>query len=401
MCIVDIHSSVFKFWHSNVILFGQIVNFGSEGNTVLYNIWTNMNKVYMSPVTISEIETSDHNMVLLKPSGHLPYGNGSGMRTTIWAMGDNDNALFYRALSAVSWEPLFRLETCQEQYAYYQTMIYCLMEICFPYKIVTRHSWVGDGFRRLAHKRQRANISGNYAREKIIIIIIIIRQPFCPVVGQGLSMPSPNYPVLCCPLPYHVAPVFVQIVSPPLGWSPLSSFRAIWSPSGGTRGPSVVFEAVDMPFHFSHSVDYIYDFVLSLTQMLVLLSLYVMLSILLSILVCAAASLFCACLVSVHVSAPYVTAGSTHELYTCLYRQMARLLLNISGVSVCRPACHDSSVYLFVLVLFLEAVVLSQVYVALDILYQHIVHVHRGVVYNHHLCRCDVHLNTHSPTFIG
>ena len=41
-------------------------------------------------------------------------------------------------------------------------------------------------------------------------------------------------------------------------------------------------------------------FVLSLTQMLVFLSLYVMLSILLSnsILVCAAASLFCACLVS-------------------------------------------------------------------------------------------------------
>ena len=47
-------------------------------------------------------------------------------------------------------------------------------------------------------------------------------------------------------------------------------------------------------------------FVLSLTQMLVFLSLYVMLSILLSIFVCAAASLFCACLVSVHVSAPYV-----------------------------------------------------------------------------------------------
>ena len=31
-----------------------------------------------------------------------------------------------------------------------------------------------------------------------------------------------------------------------------------------------------------------------------------------SILVCAAASLFCACLVSVQVYAPYVLAGSTH-----------------------------------------------------------------------------------------
>ena len=48
--------------------------------------------------------------------------------------------------------------------------------------------------------------------------------------------------------------------------------------------------------HFIFSVLTIsMSFVLSLTQMLVLLSLYVMLSILLSILVCAAASLLCAC----------------------------------------------------------------------------------------------------------
>ena len=71
------------------------------------------------------------------------------------------------------------------------------------------------------------------------------------------------------------------------------------------------------------------SFVFSLTQTLVFLSLYVMLSILLSILVCAAASLFCACLVSAQVSAPYVIAGSTQELYTCLFRQMARLLLKM------------------------------------------------------------------------
>ena len=79
-------------------------------------------------------------------------------------------------------------------------------------------------------------------------------------------------------------------------------------------------------------------FVLSLTQMLVFLSLYVMLSILLPILICAAASSFCACLVSVHVSAPYVIAGSTQELYICLFRQMARLLLKMSR-------CHGLSVY--------------------------------------------------------
>ena len=52
-----------------------------------------------------------------------------------------------------------------------------------------------------------------------------------PWLDEGLSVPSPNYPVLCFPLPYRVAPVFVQVVSPPLGWSPLSSFIVVWSPS--------------------------------------------------------------------------------------------------------------------------------------------------------------------------
>ena len=50
----------------------------------------------------------------------------------------------------------------------------------------------------------------------------------------------------------------VCVVSPPLGWSPLSSFLVIWSPSGDTGDPSIVFDADDMPcpgpFQFSHSV---------------------------------------------------------------------------------------------------------------------------------------------------
>ena len=71
-------------------------------------------------------------------------------------------------------------------------------------------------------------------------------------------------------------------------------------------------------------------------------------------------------------------------------------LEEIPVFGICRPACHDSSLYLFVLVLFLEIVVLSQVFVALDVFYQHIVHVYRVDVYNHHLCICDVHLKTHS-----
>ena len=156
------------------------------------------------------------------------------------------------------------------------------------------------------------------------------------------------------------------------------------------------------PFHLSYSVDYIYDFC-PLPDPDVGLSIFV-------------------CDVE-HTSFHFGLCGRKFVL--CLFGQcpsictichrwqhtgVVNLSLQADGevafedvpvFGVCRPACHDSSLYLFVLVLFLEAVVLSQVHLALDIFYQHIVHVYWGVVYNHHLCLCDVHLKTHSPAFIG
>ena len=115
------------------------------------------------------------------------------------------------------------------------------------------------------------------------------------------------------------------------------------------------------PFHFSHSVDYIY---------------------------------ICLCTIchSWH---------HTGVVHLSLQADGKVAFEDIPVFGIWRPACHDSSLYLFVPVLFHEAVVLSQVHVALDIFYQHIVHVYRGAVYIHHLCLCDVHLKTHSPSFIG
>ena len=138
--------------------------------------------------------------------------------------------------------------------------------------------------------------------------------------------------------------------------------------------------------------------------MLVFLSLYVMLSILLSILVCEAERLFCACLVSVQVSAPYVIAGSTQELYTCLFRQMARLLLKISRclAYAAQPAMILRCIALsWFCSLRLYTSVVPSIRIAFNIFCQQMVHVSWGVVYNHHLRLSYVHLQTHLPTFIG
>ena len=126
-----------------------------------------------------------------------------------------------------------------------------------------------------------------------------------------------------------------------------------------------------------------YYFRRALTHMLVLLSSYVMLSILLSILVCAAESLFYVC--------THIYIGR----WPCCFRRDP-----VFGV--CRPACHDSSLNFFFLVLFLDLLVLPEDYVAFAVLYQHIVHADLGVVDNHHLSSFfDVHLQTVSAPSSG
>ena len=133
------------------------------------------------------------------------------------------------------------------------------------------------------------------------------------------------------------------------------------------------------PFHLLTVLIKSMTFVLSLTQMLVFLSLYVMLSILLSILVCAAASLFCACLVGLcTICHSWQHTGVVHMSHQADGKVAFE---DVPVFGICRPAYHDSSLYIFVLVLFLQAIVLSQVHVALNIFYQHIVHVYWGVVY--------------------
>ena len=165
----------------------------------------------------------------------------------------------------------------------------------------------------------------------------IVPAPLVPWLGEGLSMPSLNYPVVCAFLCHIVSLQYLSRSSlHRLAGLPCRLFlsyglQVVTREVHRSSLRRLICPAQD---HFIFLTVWIrpisMTFVLSLTQMLVFLSLYVMLSILLSILVCAAASLFCACLVSVQVSAPYVIAGSTQELYTCLFRQMARLLLKIS-----------------------------------------------------------------------
>ena len=66
-------------------------------------------------------------------------------------------------------------------------------------------------------------------------------------------------------------------------------------------------------------------------------------------------------MVSAHVSAPYVIAGSTQQLYACLFKHILVLLLKMLW-------CLASSLNLLVLVFVSGAVSLPQVDVSFNVL---------------------------------
>ena len=150
--------------------FSQIVKVATRGQAILDKIWTNMNMVYSKPVTVAELGTSDHNMVLLKPSSKMTLDTGNLTRMSVKSMGAKEKETFELALSLIKWEPLHRLDSCNEKYVYYQTVIDKLIEICFPSKVVTRHTgdkpWITDGYRLLIRKRQRAHMRRDMAEAR-------------------------------------------------------------------------------------------------------------------------------------------------------------------------------------------------------------------------------------------
>ena len=105
-----------------------------------------------------------------------------------------------------------------------------------------------------------ANARANFKRWMKLFYCVVIRDvsaktgtedgPNGLAIRHNLgSLSVPWLRTLQCPLPVRVSPVFVQVVSPPLGWSP----------SGDTLGPSVVFAAVDVLCPGPLSVDCVYE----------------------------------------------------------------------------------------------------------------------------------------------
>ena len=95
----------------------------------------------------------------------MTLNTGNMTRMSVKSMGAKEKTTFELALSLIKWEHLCRLDSCNAKYVYYQTVIDKRIEICFPSKVVTRHTgdkhWITDGYRLLIRKRQRAHKRGD------------------------------------------------------------------------------------------------------------------------------------------------------------------------------------------------------------------------------------------------
>ena len=145
--------------------FAQLVNTATRNSAILDKLWTNMDPVYDTPAVLDTLGTSDHRMVLLKPSYDAILDTGNIQRAVVRRFTTNEKAAFASALSDVSWEHLYTMTTCEEQFNFFQRTMEELMVTHFPYKSVTRHTadkpWVTDYFRHLIRQRQRAIMSGD------------------------------------------------------------------------------------------------------------------------------------------------------------------------------------------------------------------------------------------------
>ena len=112
-------------------------------------------------------------MVLFSPiCGTSHLNTGHTLKITTRSTGPGEKAAFASALASVRWDDLYKMNNCNDQFQFYQSTLSALMELCFPLKVVTRHTsdkpWVTDAFRNLIRRRQRARMAGNITLARLL-----------------------------------------------------------------------------------------------------------------------------------------------------------------------------------------------------------------------------------------
>ncbi len=112
----------------------------------------------------SPIGHSDHNSIVLKP---LPANSYGGTRSTRLVRDSRpiNRRIVSDHLSKVNWLPLYYMESCDEQFQYFSTIVDNIINEHLPWKQIKIDSsdkpWITSEIKSLISKRQRAWAAGN------------------------------------------------------------------------------------------------------------------------------------------------------------------------------------------------------------------------------------------------
>ena len=143
----------------------QVVNSPTREKSILDKCFTNMTTFYDTPTILPHIGKSDHLSFAFTPKPMINYNKGGKETKLVRISGKNEKALFVNALTNTRWTEMYKLDTCKEQFEYFDNIMSGYIDNSFPYKTVTIHNkdkpWVTEKFKTLICDRQRALNSGD------------------------------------------------------------------------------------------------------------------------------------------------------------------------------------------------------------------------------------------------
>ena len=96
---------------------------------------------------------SDHQAFIVSPKATISYNKGQVNLKTTRIQGPNEKAMFVHAIKQVDWTPMYFLDKCEAQCAFFDTIVRTMIETYFPLKTTKVHTkdkpWITQSFKDL------------------------------------------------------------------------------------------------------------------------------------------------------------------------------------------------------------------------------------------------------------
>ena len=106
----------------------QIVDKNTRQNKILDKCYTNCSEFYHKIEVLQNLGKSDHEALLCKPNQNAKCDKGQKCTKQIRVSGKNEKALFVKNLKEINWTGLYRLNSCEEQFIFFDQIMTSLIE---------------------------------------------------------------------------------------------------------------------------------------------------------------------------------------------------------------------------------------------------------------------------------